>query len=83
MNYTNTSKECQKPLLSPKKVKNGKNNQTEISIEQLVYFDRVGKIKKKVMDESIGAPATFPDNAPFPSEKGCNYKCVGIHVYFL
>ena len=28
------------------------------------------------MNESTGAPGTFPENAPFLPEKCCNYKCL-------
>ena len=36
-----------------------------------------------VMDESIGIPETFPENASFLPEKCCNYKCFGIHMFIF
>ena len=36
-----------------------------------------------VMDESIGTPGTFPENAPFLPAKCCIYKCFGIYMLIL
>ena len=33
------------------------------------------------MNENIGTPGTFPENASFLPEKWCNYKCFGIPMF--
>ena len=51
---------------------------------QYIWYGKCTRIYKYIhtlMDERIGTPGTFPENAPFLPEKCCSYKCFGVHMF--